>query len=149
MTSSTDSNGAMSALAGAKCSRPVPQPSQLRMTSASLTASTACKVARPGCPGPTPTSLTLLMPPCPSQPGTRGDRLELSADHVAGEHLERGGCVAVAQSFQLITRQARIVARLLERAPRAIAVPNSLDNGARRVLAPSAGVLKLDRRQPQ
>ena len=44
-------------------------PSQARITSASLIASTAWRVANPGCPGPTPTSLTMLMPSSP--PGTR------------------------------------------------------------------------------
>src|SRR5258708_27648340 len=64
------------------------------MMSASLIASTAWMVARPGCPGPTPTSLTLL-------PGTTRKRLELSRNHVPGQGGKRLQCRTCADNLEL------------------------------------------------
>src|SRR5258706_7945870 len=70
------------------------------MMSASLIASTAWMVARPGCPGPTPTSLTLL-------PGPTTKRLELSRNHVAGQGGQRFHCRTRANYLELAPRIGR------------------------------------------
>src|SRR5260370_32718895 len=67
------------------------------MMSASLIASTAWMVARPGCPGPTPTSLTLL-------PGPTRKRLELSRNHVAGQGGQRLHCRTRVDYLELAPR---------------------------------------------
>src|SRR5258706_13574729 len=67
------------------------------MMSASLIASTAWMVARPGCPGPTPTSLTLL-------PGPTTKRLELSRNHVAGQGGQRFHCRTRGDYLELAPR---------------------------------------------
>src|SRR5438552_16820438 len=115
------------------------------MTSASLTASTACTVASPGCPGPTPTSLTLLIaPPCPTPPGTQGERLELSADHVVGQRGKRRRGVAGTDCFELFACRIGVSSRFFERALRTMAAAAGLDSAARLLLVQTPAVFDLD-----
>src|ERR1700674_698189 len=91
------------------------------MTSASVIASTACTVASPGCPGPTPTSLTLPMPPPMAL-----DRLELSGNHVVRQRRQRADRLWMTQRAQPAARFGCVLAGSFERALRTAAAAHDL-----------------------
>src|SRR5467141_3984542 len=91
------------------------------MMSASLIASTACTVARPGCPGPTPTSLTVL-------PGPTRKRLELSRYHVVGQRRQRLHRLATTDAHELASRIGRQRLRSFDCTPRSSALAHESDD---------------------
>src|SRR5436309_10232045 len=98
------------------------------MPSATLSAPTACAVASPGRPGPTPTSLTLLMAPRPSPTRDTAVRLELSADHVGGQRLEGIARLTLLNRLELTSRERGILLCDGRRLPRCSARAHDLDD---------------------